>query len=295
MSKLFIDSNCELWFDKAEEIGAGIISMPYTIDGQQYYYDLGRNTDFVKFFETVKSGKVPITSALNEFDYTEIFEPVLASGEDILYLSFSHQMSATFNQLDLAKAELLKKYPDRKITVYDTKKISLGSGLPIYYAGKMHKEGKSDEEIIAYLDNLLSFTGVLFTVDDLNHLKRGGRLTAVQAFLGTILKLKPLLNISNEGKLANFHKVKGRMAAMHTFISIMKEQGLNKAFPVCVIDANVREEGDALANLIKEEFGEDVVFWRHSIGPVIGAHCGPGTIGLIYIAQSKVSEYHFKA
>ena len=152
MSVFFCDSNCELWYDKVEELGINFISMPYTIDGEEYYYDLGKNTDSKQFFDKMRKGASAKTSALNMNDYVDIFEPVLANGDDVLYVSFSHKMSGTFNSLNLAKEELLAKYPDRKITVVDTENISMGAGIIVYFAAKLHNEGASDDEVIRFVE-----------------------------------------------------------------------------------------------------------------------------------------------
>lgn len=136
MYQLFCDSNCELWYTTAKEYGLKVIRMPYVLDGKEYYYDLGENTDFRHFYDRMRAGAVPTTSAINEQNYIDYFEPVLKEGQDIYYITFSHKLSATFESMDKAIAKLKEAYPDRVIRTFDTKAISLGSGFQVRYAAE---------------------------------------------------------------------------------------------------------------------------------------------------------------
>ena len=151
MSVLLIDADGELWYTRQEELGVRCIQMPYSYCGNEYYYDLGKNTDFDAFYKAVRGGEVPKTMALNPQEYVDIIEPIFAEGEDVLYVSFSHKMSGTFDHLHTALEQLKEKYPDRKCTVFDTKSISLGAGIQMEYAAELKNKGASDEEIIAAL------------------------------------------------------------------------------------------------------------------------------------------------
>lgn len=285
MSVFFCDSNCELWYTIQEELGIKYIKMPYTLEDKEYYYDLGKQTDFKDFYSKVRAGAVPKTSALNAVDYVEYFEPYLKDGQDILYITFSHKLSATFQQLDVAIAELKDKYPDRKITVFDSGHISLGAGLVVYRAALMHKDGMSDEDIVVKLADVKSHLYCTFTVGDLAYLRRGGRLSKGKAFLGTLLNLKPLLKMSPEGTLVNYAKAKGRKSSLKELVASMDEMGVDTDFPIAVIDADSTEDGDTVMNLIREKYGNNIIFWRQPVGPVIGAHCGPDTVGLVYVSK----------
>lgn len=286
MSVLICDSNCELWYTRAKELGLDYISMPYTIDGQEYYYDLGEKTDFKDFYDRVRKGSVPITSALNPENYKEILEPYFAKGEDILYISFSHAMSGTFNQLNTALKELHEKYPDRKCTVFDTNSISLGAGIQVEQAAILKQKGASDEKIINYLKDFTNKVAVYFVVDDLMHLKRGGRLSAAAAFAGTLLGLKPMLTFNAKGGLDVIAKISGKKKAIRTMADKVINELADTDKPVYLVDADCPADADLLEQMIKEKRPEAKIV-RQVVGPVIGTHCGPGTMGVIFAAEKR--------
>lgn len=286
MSVLICDADGELWFTRQEELGVDYIKMPYSYNDEEFYYDLGKNTDFRKFYDAVREGTIPKTMALNPDEYVEILEPYFAKGEDVLYVSFSHTMSGTFGHLETALKRLHETYPERKCTVFDTKSISLGAGIQMEYAAELKNKGATDEEIISALKTFRDRTTVYFVVDDLMHLKRGGRLSGVAAFAGTLLQLKPVLTIDERGSLAVWKKISGKKAALRTIATNVAEELTGTEFSVYVMDADCPEEGDRLAEMIKESRPEAKIV-RQTIGPVIGAHCGPGTIGVIFIADKR--------
>lgn len=283
MSVFFCDSNCELWYDKVEELGINFISMPYTIDGEEYYYDLGKNTDSKQFFDKMRKGASAKTSALNMNEYIEIFEPVFASGQDILYVSFSHQMSGTFNSFNMAKEALCEKYPDRKITIVDSENISMGAGLIVYEAAKLHNGGASDEEVVKFVEEFREKSRCYFTVDDLEYLKRGGRLTSFKAFVGSLLNLKPVIECIN-GKLENIEKIKGRKKSIHALVDYLEKDEVDTSYPIVVLNADSPEDEETIYSIIKEKY-PNAEIWRQLIGPVIGSHCGPDTMGVVFIAK----------
>lgn len=287
MSVLLCDSNCELWHTRLKELGLDVISMPYYIKGQEYYYDMGANTDFRAFYDAVRGGEIPKTQALNPEDYKRILTPYFEAGEDVLYLSFSHKMSGTFQYLDLALAELKEAYPERKCTVFDTASISLGAGIQVEQAALMKKAGASDEEILKFLRSFTDRVAVYFAVDDLMHLKRGGRLSGFAAVAGTMLGLKPVLTFNEEGGLSVLTKQSGRRKAISYLAGkVIEELRDEDTYPVYVVDADCPEDGDRLRDLILEKRPRANVI-RQIVGPVIGAHCGPGTLGVIFVADRR--------
>lgn len=286
MSVLICDADGELWYTRQEELGVDYIKMPFSYGGEEYYYDLGKATDFKKFYKAVRGGEIPKTMALNPDEYVEILEKYFAAGEDVLYVSFSHSMSGTFEHLNTALNTLKEKYPDRKCTVFNTNSISLGAGIQMEYAAELKNSGASDDEILQKLAEFTDRVAVYFVVDDLMHLKRGGRLSGVAAFAGTLLSLKPILTIDENGGLKVFEKISGKRKALRKMAERVAEELTGTEYNVYVIDADCPEEGDALADMIKEKRPEAKIV-RQIVGPVIGAHCGPGTIGVIFVADKR--------
>lgn len=282
MSKFFCDSNCELWFDKVESLGINYISMPYTVGDNEYYYDLGKNTDNRKFFEDMRKGAVPKTSALNMQNYIDYFEPVLKQGEDIIYVTFSHKMSATFESMAKAIEQLKQTYPERTVSVVDTKHISMAAGIVVYYAAKLHNEGASDEEVVKFVESFRERVKCYFTVSNLIYLKRGGRLSSFKAFVGTLFDIKPI--ISNiDGKLENIEKSKGRKKSLKDLTGYLEKDKVDLSYPIVIMNADCDPDADYTISAIREKY-PDAEIWEQLVGPVIGSHCGPDTIGVIFVA-----------
>ena len=287
MYQLFCDSNCELWHTTVKDLGINLIRMPYLLNDEEYFYDMGENTDLKAFFDAMRAGATPKTSALNEYAYTEYFEPILARGEDIYYITFSHQMSGTFNSMKAAIAALKEKYPEREIRYKDSKLISLGSGFVTYYGALKYKEGATMDELDEYLDELIPATATYFVVDDLTYLYRGGRVSGVSKVLGNMLGIKPILHFNDEGKILNIDKVKGKKKALSQLLEYLRTKGNDlKNYKIFVMHADCESEAQLFAKQVQENFPESEIVMQ-MIGPVIGSHCGPGTIGLIFHAKEK--------
>ena len=287
MYQLFCDSNCELWHTTVKELGLHVIRMPYVIDNEEIFYDMGESHDFKGFFDKMRAGATPKTAALNEYAYMEYFEPILAAGEDIYYITFSHQMSGTFNAMKNVIAQLKEKYPEREIRFKDSKLISLGSGSVTYYGALKYKEGATMDELDAYLDELIAHTATYFVVDDLTYLHRGGRISGVSKVVGNLLGVKPILHIDEEGKIVNIDKKTGRKLALSTLANYVKTKGSEvENYKVFVLYADCLEETEKFVAGLKAQLGElDVEIVP--VGPVIGSHCGPGTIGVVFHCTEK--------
>ncbi|MBQ7918240.1 MAG: DegV family protein [Clostridia bacterium] len=283
MSVFFTDTDCEMSYKDAEELGMHIIKMPYIMKGEEYYYDFGKETDIDAFYKEMRAGEMVSTAALNTNDYLNYFEPVLASGEDILYVHFSSNLSCTFNSMNEAIATLKEKYPDRKIKTFDTKNICLGAGIQAIEACKLHNNGASDEEVVEFLKTFSEKTAVYFYVESLKYLRRGGRVSAASAVMGTLLNIKPILTITSEGKLEKLTTVKGNKKAIEYLYDKFNKEYLNDdKYELYVLDADNKAAGDELAEKIRTS-GKKVTIRRLDVGPVIGAHAGPGTVGLIFV------------
>jgi DegV family protein with EDD domain len=282
---LFCDSNCELWHDLVQKYNLNVISMPYVLDGAEHFYDMGKNTDFKDFYSKIRKGSVPTTSALNEALYIEYFEPHLKKGSDIIYISFSHKLSATFDSMASAITELKKKYPERTITCIDSKSISMGAGIIVLLAARKFCEATlTDAEFIKYVEGLIEKSKAYFTVDDLHHLKRGGRISGAKAVIGSLLKIKPLLKVSSEGRLENYGKAKGRKSAIAALIDACEKENIDPDRPVVLSDADA-SDADLFAGAFRAKYGDVKEFICQQVGPVIGAHCGPGTLAVLFFTK----------
>ncbi len=285
MSVFFTDTDCEMWFTDAENLKMNVIGMPYTINGQEYVYDFGKNTDFEAFYKEMRDGKVATTSALNTQDYLNYFEPVFKSGEDIFYVHFSSQLSCTFDSMHKALEILKEKYPERKLIEFDTLNISIGAGIQAIEACKLHNSGASDEQVLEFLKTFREKIGLYFYVDSLQYLRRGGRISAVSNVMGTLLNLKPILTITDDGKLEKLTVVKGKKKAIDFLYEKFNKEYLNDdKYEVYILDASNKEVGDELAEKIRNS-GKNVKIRRFEVGPVIGAHAGPGTVGIIFVKE----------
>lgn len=289
MSVFFCDSNSELWHTKAEELGLKVIGMPYNIDDdEERAYDLGKDTDFKDFYTRLKKGSSAKTSALNMQDYIEYFEPVLASGEDVLYVHFSKKMSGTFEYMNQAITFLKEKYPKNSIKCVDTYSIAVGEALIVYEAAKMWKNGATDEEIIDFVVNNREKFATYFIVDDLSHLKKGGRLSTTSFVVGTILNIKPVLKISKDGEIVKHSVAKGRKKSLtqlfEIFVDLVDEV---ENYPICIVHALSEDDALKLKNMIENHFNKPLEIWFQPIGPTIGTHCGPGSIGIAFHAKHR--------
>lgn len=292
MVQFFYDADSEMNLYKAQELGldsddVGYIKMPYTICGESKGCELITPELSKDFFQKVNAGNMPTTSALNAQEYIDIFEPAFQKGDEIFYVSFGSRMSGTFENLALALRELRAKYPDVKFTRYDTKAISMGTGLAVVAAYKYIKAGKSVEETVAMLDELVDNINISIVADDLQYLKRGGRLTAVKALLGTMLQLKPIIKLTTEGTLNPFTSVPGRNKALLTVTNeiIANAKYLDK-YPIVLMNATCPQDAERVAARIKAARPEAEI-WQFDVGPVIGTHCGPGTLGFCYVGNHR--------
>ena len=287
MYQLFCDSNCELWHTTVKEVGLNVIYMPYTLGNQEYFYDLGEKIDLKNFFDQMRAGASAKTSALNEYAYTEYFEPILARGEDIYYITFSHEMSGTFNAMKNVIAQLKEKYPEREIRFKDSRTISMANGLIAYYAALKYKEGATMDELDAYVDSLIPHFAGYFVVEDLTYLHRGGRLSGVSKVVGNLLGIKPVLSITKDGIISPVAKVKGFKKALTALREYVRTKGseLDK-YKTFVIHADNEKAAEELAAGLRQEY-PNIDVELQWIGPVIGAHCGPGTVGVMFHAKER--------
>ncbi len=288
MAVLFCDTDCELWYTTANELGLKVIGMPYTVNGVEKIYDLGEDTDIEAFFNEMKAGATVTTSGLNVDTYIDIFEPYFAKGEDILYIAFSSKMSGTFGPMQKAVDELSVKYPGVRFRKFDTLNICLGAGLLVYLGAKFFNQNGGDiDKTYAYLETILDKVGIYFVVEDLKYLARGGRLSSSSALFGNLMQVKPILRVDDEGMISVYSKQQGSKKAMaFMFQEFKKKYNPFDNAPVFIVGAN-NDKAVAEFSAMVKEFAPNQEVMIQPIGPVIGAHCGPGTYGVIFPSISR--------
>lgn len=283
MTTIFCDTDCELWYTHARELDLQVIRMPYTIDGVERLCDLGEETDIIDFYKKMRDGASASTAGLNQEIYYETFKPFFERGDDILYIAFSSNLSGTFAYHDLAIARLKEEYPNVKYLKFDTLNICMGAGLLVYMAGKYCREHGDDiDATYKYLEENVSKVGIYFVVDDMKYLARGGRISPAKAKMGNLMNIKPVLTVTQEGKLDVCTKQNGIKKAHKFMLDLFQNnyQNIDDA-PVVVVDADCKDISDDFVEKVKE-INPSVTIWQQPIGPVIGAHAGPGTLGIIF-------------
>ena len=277
------DSDSDLPYDIADARGIQVIRMPYAINGKEYLDDNGRTNDPHAFFQMMREGAAPNTSLLPTEAYLETFEPILKDGRDILFIAFSSKMSATLNNAREAREKLLKKYPERKVLIVDTLLISAPMSLLLLRANDLYQQGASMEEIEKYVLDRRFHYQTWLTVDDLKYLKRGGRISPTKAFFGSMLDIKPLVSMGKNGLMVNVGQVKGRKKALRTILDKVVE---NIEHPedqeIVIMQADVEDEANHLRDALLQHIPTLKSVRVQAIGPVIGAHCGPGTIAVSF-------------
>ena len=282
------DSSADLSAQMAEEAGVQVLPLRFTVEGQTYYnWPDNREMDPKVFYRMLREGEVATTAAVNISQYLDMLEPILQSGTDVLVLSFSSGLSATYDSSRLAAEELREKYPQRKIFAVDTLCASLGQGLLVWHAAQLKDQGKSIEEVRDWVEENKLHLCHQFTVDDLHFLKRGGRISATTAVVGTMLKIKPVLHVDDGGKLVNIGKARGRKASLKALVDRMEETAIDPAGQTVFIShGDCMEDAEYVAGLVKERMGVQDVRINY-VGPVIGAHSGPGTLALFYLGNRR--------
>ena len=261
------------------------IKYTFTLNGKDYK---DGDMDSKEFFSLERSGHMPRTSQLTPAEAIDVFDEILAKGNDILYIAFSSGLSGSCGNVKLVADDMRKKYPDRKIFVVDSLCASLGLGLIVDYAVRMKNDGKDIEEIVKWLEANKLNLNHWFTVDSLDHLRRGGRLSGGAAFVGNLLQIKPVLNVDHEGHLIPREKMKGRKKALKFLVEKMEELVVEPdGQQIFISHGDDEEAANQVKDMIKEKFPGVGGFMINSLGSVIGAHAGPGTVALFFMGKSR--------
>lgn len=286
--KIITDSTTDLPAELVKELELHIIPMHFTIDGKDYANTPDeRDLSSRDFYEMLRSGKTSLTTQINGEAFKDEVRQYLDAGLDIMHLCFSSGLSSTYNSICLAAEELRGEYPDRKIIIIDTISESMGEGLLAYHAAQRRKQGMSIEDVAAWVEENKYHMAHWFTVDDLNFLKRGGRLSGTAAFFGTVLNVKPVLNSDNDGHLIPQEKIRGRRKSLEALVARMEKTAVNPSEQVVFIShGDALEDAQYVERLVRERFGVKTIY-INPIGPVIGSHAGPGTVALFFLATER--------
>ncbi len=285
--KIVTDSSCDFPENYYEEHGVEKVSLGFNLDGENYLGEEGKYITDNEFYELLGEGKMPTTYQVTSEVAKLHIEKFLKQGQDVLIVAFSSGLSGTCSSFIVASRELKEKYPERKIEVIDSLCASLGEGLLLYYVMKKADEGATIEETKAYADELKFKIRHSFTVDDLFHLKRGGRISSATAVVGSILKIKPIMHVDDEGHLVAIGKTIGRKRSLSTLVESMEEtNALEEGDPVFISYGHCTEDVERIKQMIEEKFpGHPILV--NQVGPVIGAHSGIGTIAVFYRAKQR--------
>lgn len=285
-TKIITDSSCDLLYDYIRENNLEVISFPYSVNGTDYVDDLGKNLNYQDFYNELREGAIPSTSQISTYTFEQVFKRNILEGNEVIYIGFSSGLSQTFNNSILARNNVLEEMPDAKLAVIDSKSASVGLGIIIYYANELLKQGKSYTEIVEWIENNKLKSNHWFIIDNLEHLKRGGRISSASAAVGTLLDVKPLLNVDNEGKLNVVKKIRGRRKAIRELLDELHNIKNPEEQIIFINHGDCLKDAEQLKDLIlKEVKVKDVVI--NYIGPIIGSHTGPGMLCMVFMGEKR--------
>lgn len=282
------DSCSDLPLNLVKEMDLRVIPLSVEVGGNVYRdYPDEREIKVKDFYELLRDKKVAKTSMINVNDFIDFFEKLLKEDKDILYIGFSSALSGTVNSAAIAREEIMNKYPNRKIIIIDSLSASLGLGLLIYYADKLRSEGKPIDEVATWVEaNKLKLCH-LFTVADLGTLRRGGRLSGTAAFFGDLLRVKPVLHVDNEGRLVPLKKARGRNSSLIMLVEMMKEAIVDSVKQTIFLShGDDLETATNVGKMIQDEMKVKKIIYGN-VGPIIGAHSGPGTIAIFFMGKER--------
>ena len=286
--KIVTDSNIDMTQKMIADLDLAVGLMKFTIEGKTYTDQSDKSElPTPKFYDMLREGKTSTTTQINTDEFEKLFEPILKSGDDILYLGFSSGLSGTYQSACIAADELREKYPERKIYTVDTLQASMGQGLLVYHAAQLKKNGTDIDALYEWVKENSPKMCAWFTVDDLNHLKRGGRVSAATALVGTMLGIKPVLHVDDEGHLINVAKARGRKASLDMLVQKMEESAIDPEKQVIFIShGDCHNDAKYVADKIRAKFGTKKIEINY-VGPVIGGHAGPGVVALFFFGNQR--------
>lgn len=284
---IMTDASCDLSGSFIEENKIPFLGLMCHFKGKDYEDNFGQSLSYEEFYKGLENGEVPYTSQINEYRFTEKFRKLLKQKRPIIYIGMSSGISGTFNSSKLAKNAILSEFEDADITLIDSKSSSIGLGILVYYACKMAQEGLSKDEIVNWVNNNMLKMNHWFMVEDLRHLKRGGRISSSKAVIGTLLDVKPIIYIENEGKLKNVTNVRGRKKAIKYLVERFRERAVDTENQVIGIShGNCIEDAKLLKKMIEREFPNNKCI-INTLGMGMAAHCGSGMLSLCFLGNKR--------
>lgn len=280
-----VNSTVDTGKEWLEERNVPVIPLKYTIDGQEYTDMYGLSDK--EFFQKLREGKMSVTSQINPEEAKEMLEPYVKEGKDVLHLAFSSALSGTCNSMKIAAEELQEEYPEAKVIVVDTLCACMGEAMLLYYALKQKEVGKTIEEVAQWVEENKLHVCHNVTVDDLFHLHRGGRVSKTAAVLGTMVKVKPIIHMDDNGALQVIGKERGRKKSLHKIVDMAVERSKGWDNEIIMIThGDCLEDAEYVAKLVREKMGIENVF-IHNIGTVIGSHTGPGVVATFCMGNKR--------
>ena len=280
-----VNSTVDTGKEWLEERNVPVIPLKYTIDGQEYTDMYGLSDK--EFFQKLREGKMSVTSQINPEEAKEMLEPYVKEGKDVLHLAFSSALSGTCNSMKIAAEELQEEYPEEKGIVVDTLCACMGEAMLLYYALKQKEAGKTIEEVAQWAEENKLHVCHNVTVDDLFHLHRGGRVSKTAAVLGTMVKVKPIIHMDDNGALQVIGKERGRKKSLHKIVDMAVERSKGWDNEIIMIThGDCLEDAEYVAKLVREKMGVENVF-IHNIGTVIGSHTGPGVVATFCMGNKR--------
>ena len=285
--KIITDSACDLTRDYIKNNNIGLLSLILNLNGQAIKDDLGETLSYKDFYNKMREGTTPTTSQINAHEFEEEFIKYIKNGDSIIYISLSSSLSGTFNSANIAKNNLKDEYPNANIYLVDSLSVSVGQGLLVAKACEMRDSGIGAEEIVNWLEENKRKVIHSILIDDLNHLKRGGRISGATAAIGGLLNIKPTLFLDDEGKLIQGEKIKGKKKALRFLVNEVREKAVdteNEILYICHGDC--LEEAETLRDMILEEVKFKNVIINY-VGNVVGAHAGPGVLAAVFLGSNR--------
>lgn len=283
------DTSCDFPLEYVQEHQIPLVTLFYSIDGVSGSNGCPNAEELKNFYDKMRAGAQTKTQQASIEDTEQVFREVAQQGKDLLHIAFSSGLSGTANAARLAAENIMEEFPDRKIVVIDSLCASLGQGLLVDYAIRQREQGKTLEETAQWVQEHIQNLCHLFTVEDLKYLQRGGRISKTTALVGTMIGIKPVLHVDEEGKLVPIAKVRGRKASVQALVQKMEENigsFRQQKQTIFISHGDCLEDAKALAQMVKEKFGYDD-FLINNVGPTIGSHSGPGTLALFFLGEKR--------